>query len=153
MLESARTFLTSLLPWHATFNVAALLFVVAYVSAQVMFCVSLRRLAMSIPGPLRMCNPIGLWVLAIPGLGAVASFAVLRHVFDAATAATDAHRIAPPRGVARAFAVAYGVSRLLILVPGMLLPALLIQSAAATGFVLRLRAVADSLRTPELSVA
>ena len=153
MLESVRSFLISLLPWHSTFSVGALGFVFAYVLAQVMFCLALRRLAMSIPGPLRMCSPIGLWVLVIPGVGALASFTVLRHVFDAATAATDAHHIAPPRGVARAFAVAYGVSRLLILVPGMLVPALLLQTAAATGFVLRLKSVADSLRTPELSVA
>ncbi len=153
MLESIRSFLISLLPWQPTFNVGALLFVVAYMLAQVMFCISLRRLAMSIPGPLRMCNPIGLWLLVVPGIGAVASFAVLRHVFDAATAATTAHHIAPPRAAARAFAVGYGVSRLLILVPGLLLPALLLQSVAATAFVLRLRSVAESLRTPELSVA
>ena len=153
MLESVRSFLISLLPWHSTFSVGALGFVFAYVLAQVMFCLSLRRLAMSIPGPLRMCNPIGLWVLAIPGVGALASFAVLRHVFDAATAATDAHHIAPPRGVARAFAVAYGVSRLLILVPGMAQMAVLLQCAAAAGFLVRLASVARSLRTPDVAVA
>ena len=153
MFDHARAFLTSLLPWQPTFDAGALVLVVIYVLAQVMFCLSLRRLAMSIPGPMRMCNPLGLWVLAVPGLGALASFGVLRHVWDAAGAATVAHLVAPPRGVARGFAVAYGLSRLLILVPGMLLPALLIQSAAATGFLLRLSSVAKSLRTPDVAIA
>jgi hypothetical protein len=153
MIASAWTFLLSLLPWHRAFDAGALAFTVAYVLAQVLFCVSLRRLAMVIPGPERMCNPIGLWVLAIPLLGALASFAVLRRVWDAATAATVAHHVAPPRGVARGFAITYGLSRLLILVPGMLIPALLLQSASATGFLLRLTSVARSLRTPDVAVA
>ena len=100
-----------------------------------------------------MCNPLGLWVLAIPGFGALASFGVLRQVWDAATAATSAHHVAPPRGVARGFAITYGISRLLILMPGMLIPALLLQSASATGFLLRLTAVARSLRTQDVAVA
>jgi hypothetical protein len=153
MIESLRTLLLSLLPWHQSFDAGALVFVTAYVVAQAMFCVTLRRLAMAIPGPLRMCNPLGLWVLAIPGIGALASFGVLRHVWDAATAATDAHHVAPPRGVARGFAIGYGLSRVLILVPGLLMPALLLQSACATGFVLRLTGVARSLRTQDVAVA
>ena len=104
MLDAAKSFAISLLPWQSTFNAGALVFVVMYVMAQVLFCLSLRRLAMAIPGPTRMCNPLGLWVLAIPGAGALASFGVLRHVWDAATAATEAHHVAPPRGVARGFA-------------------------------------------------
>ncbi len=153
MLDGLRSFATSLLPWQPVFNAGALVLVVAYVSAQLLFCFSLRRLAMVIPGPQRMCNPLGLWVLAIPGFGALASFGVLRHVWDAATAATHAHHVAPPRGVARGFAVMYGVSRLLILVPGMLIPALLLQSASATGFLLRLTSVARSLRTRDFATA
>jgi hypothetical protein len=153
MIDHVRAFLTSLLPWHPAFEAGALALVVIYVLAQVLFCLSLRRLAMAIPGPMRMCNPLGLWVLAVPGIGALASFGVLRHVWDAAGAATAAHQVAPPRGVARGFAVVYGVSRLLILVPGMLLPALLLQSAAATGFLLRLTSVAKSLRTPDVAIA
>jgi hypothetical protein len=153
MIESVRAFLLALMPWHQTFNASALAFVVAYMLAQVLFCLSLRRLAMAIPGPERMCNPLGLWVLVIPGAGALASFQVLRHVWDAATAATLAHHVAPPRGMARGFAVLYGVSRFLILVPGMLVPALLLQSAAATGFLLRLHGVARSLRTPDIRTA
>lgn len=153
MIESAWNFVISLLPWRPTFDAAALAFTMMYVAAQVMFCLSLRRLAMAIPGPQRMCSPLGLWVLVIPGFGALASFGVLRHVWDAATAATSAHHVAPPRGVARGFAITYGISRLLILVPGMLLPALLLQSASATGFLLRLTAVARSLRTQDVAVA
>lgn len=153
MFDHARAFVVSLAPWHSTFDVAALVLVVMYVLAQVMFCLSLRRMAMAIPGPTRMCNPLGLWVLIIPGIGALASFSVLRHVWDAATAATAAHHVAPPRGVARGFAIMYGVSRLLIVVPGMLIPALLLQSASATGFLLRLTSVAKSLRTPDVAVA
>ncbi len=153
MLDHARTFLTSLLPWQPAFDAGVLVFVVLYVLAQILFCLSLRRLAMAIPGPMRMCNPLGLWVLIVPGAGALASFGLLRHVWDAATAATDAHRVAPPRGVARGFAVVYGLSRLLILVPGLLIPALLLQSAAATGFLLRLTSVAKSLRTADVAIA
>ncbi len=153
MIASAWSFLLSLLPWHRAFDASALAFTVVYILAQLSFCVALRRLAMAIPGPERMCNPLGLWVLAIPGFGALASFAVLRGVWDAATAATLAHHVAPPRGVARGFAITYGISRLLILVPGMLIPALLLQSAAATGFLLRLTSVARSLRTPDVAVA
>lgn len=153
MLEYASAFLTSLLPWRPTFDAGALLLVVMYVLAQLLFCLSLRRLAMAIPGPMRMCNPLGLWILVVPGAGALASFGLLRHVWDAATAATAAHQVAPPRGVARGFAVAYGLSRLLILVPGLVVPALLLQSAAATGFLLRLTSVAKSLRTPDVAVA
>ena len=153
MIASAWSFLLSLLPWHRSFDASALAFTVVYILAQLSFCVALRRLAMAIPGPERMCNPLGLWVLAIPGFGALASFAVLRGVWDAATAATLAHHVAPPRGVARGFAITYGISRLLILVPGMLIPALLLQSAAATGFLLRLTSVARSLRTPDVAVA
>lgn len=153
MIASAWSFLLSLLPWHRSFDASALAFTVVYILAQLSFCVALRRLAMAIPGPERMCNPLGLWVLAIPGFGALASFAVLRGVWDAATAATLAHHVAPPRGVARGFAITYGISRLLILVPGMLIPALLLQSASATGFLLRLTSVARSLRTPDVAVA
>ncbi len=153
MISVARDFLFSLNPWHATFNAPVLAMVIAYVLAQALFCVSLRRLAMAIPGPERMCSPLGIWVLVIPGIGALASFAILRQVWDAATAATHAHAMAPPRAVARGFAIAYGVSRLLILIPGWQVPALLIQSAAATGFLLRLTAVARSLRTPSVAVA
>jgi hypothetical protein len=153
MIASASSFLLSLLPWHQAFDVGALAFTCLYVAAQVMFCVALRRLAMAIPGPQRMCNPLGLWLLAVPVIGAVASFGILRHVWDAATAATHAHHVAPPRGVARGFAITYGFSRLLILVPGMLIPALVLQLAAATGFLLRLSSVARSLRTPDVAVA
>ncbi|MBC7841678.1 MAG: hypothetical protein H7099_05175 [Gemmatimonadaceae bacterium] len=153
MIDSAWTFLVSLLPWHRTFDAGALFFTLGYIGAQLLFCVSLRRLAMIIPGPERMCSPLGLWVLAIPGFGALASFAVLRQVWDAASAATAAHRVAPPRGVARGFAITYGVSRLLILLPGMLIPALLLQSVSATGFLLRLTSVARSLRTRDVAVA
>jgi hypothetical protein len=152
MAAAVREFVLSILPWHATFNAAVLLFVVAYLASQAMFCVALRRMAMHIPGPSRMCNPLGLWVLVVPGIGAVASFAILRHVWDAATAATDAHHVAPPRGVARVFGVLYGVSRLAIFVPGLLIPSLLMQSLAATGFLMRLGAVARSLRTPSVAV-
>ena len=153
MIASALSFLLSLLPWHRTFDVGALVFTLLYIGAQLMFCYSLRRLAMLIPGPNRMCSPMGLWALAIPVVGAVASFGVLRNVWDAATAATRAHDVAPPRGVARGFAITYGVSRLLILVPGLLIPALLLQSLSATGFLLRLTAVARSLRTPSVAVS
>ncbi|MES3032670.1 MAG: hypothetical protein V4813_01585 [Gemmatimonadota bacterium] len=153
MLEHVRTFALSLLPWQPTFDGVALGFVAAYGLAQVLFCLSLRRMAMVIPGPQRMCNPLGLWVLAIPVAGALASFGVLRHVWDAATAATAAHHLAPPRGEARAFAIGYGVSRLLILVPGMAMVAVLLQAAAAAGFLVRLASVARSLRTPDVAVA
>ena len=153
MIASAWSFLVSLLPWQRSFDAGALAFTVAYIVAQVCFCIALRRLAMVIPGPCRMCSPMGLWALAIPVIGAVASFGVLRNVWDAATAATHAHAMAPPRGVARGFAITYGVSRLLILVPGMVIPALLLQSVSAAGFLLRLSAVARSLRTPSVAVA
>lgn len=153
MIESAWTFVVSLLPWHRTFDAGALTFTVAYIAAQVFFCISLRRLAMLIPSPCRMCNPLGLWVLTIPVFGALASFVVLRQVWDTAVTATTAHHVPPPRSQARGFAIAYGVSRLLILVPGLLVPALLLQSASATGFLLRLTAVARSLRTPDVAVA
>lgn len=153
MFDHARAFLLSLLPWQPAFNAGALSFAVAYMLAQAVFCLALRRMAMAIPGPQRMCNPLGLWVLVIPGAGALASFGVLRHVWDAATAATTAHHMAPPRGVARAFAIGYGVSRLLILVPGMALVAVLLQCAAATGFMVRLASVARSLRTPDVAIA
>ncbi len=153
MIESAWNFLASLLPWHRTFDASALVFTLGYIGAQLLFCVSLRRLAMIIPGPQRMCNPLGLWVLAIPGFGALASFGVLRQVWDAASAATAAHHVTPPRGVARGFAITYGISRLMIFLPGMLIPALLLQSFSATGFLLRLTSVAKSLRTPDVAVA
>jgi hypothetical protein len=153
MIESAWNFVVSLLPWHRTFDAGALTFTVAYIVAQAFFCISLRRLAMLIPSSARMCNPLGLWVLAIPVVGALASFAVLRHVWDTAVAAMTAHHVSPPRSQARGFAIAYGVSRFLILVPGMLIPALLLQSISATGFLLRLTAVARSLRTPDVAVA
>ena len=153
MFDHARDFLLSLLPWQPAFDAGALGFAMAYMLAQVVFCLALRRMAMAIPGPQRMCNPLGLWVLVIPGAGALASFGVLRHVWDAATAATTAHHMAPPRGVARAFAIGYGVSRLLILVPGMALVAVLLQCAAATGFMVRLASVARSLRTPDVAIA
>jgi hypothetical protein len=153
MIASAWNFLVSLLPWHPTFDAGALVFTLAYMAAQAMFCVSLRRLAMLIPGPERMCNPLGLWVLVIPGAGALASLPLLRHVFDAAVAATAVHHVPPPRKEARLFAIAYAGSRALILVPGLLIPALLIQSLAATGFLLRLTTVARSLRTPDVAVA
>lgn len=153
LLDPARAFVLSLLPWQPTFDVSVLSFTVVYMLAQVVFCLALRRMAMAIPGPERMCSPLGLWVLVIPGAGALASFGVLRHVWEAATAATAAHHVAPPRQVARGFAIAYGVSRLLILVPGLLAPALLLQLAAATGFLLRLTSVAKSLRTQDVAVA
>jgi len=146
-------FLQALQPWHRSFDGSVLTFAVSYAMAQILFCLSLRRMAMAIPGPLRMCNPIGLWILVVPVAGALASFAVLRQVWDAATAATEAHHIKPPRGVARGFAITYGVSRLLILVPGMQVAALLIQCAAAAGFLVRLNAVARSLRTPDVAIA
>ena len=153
MFDHGRAFLLSLVPGQPSFDAGALGFAVAYVLAQVVFCLALRRMAMAIPGPQRMCNPLGLWVLVIPGAGALASFGVLRNVWDAATAATAAHRLAPPRGVARAFAICYGLSRLLILVPGMALVAVLLQCAAAAGFLVRLSSVARSLRTPDVAVA
>lgn len=153
MLESLRTFALSLLPWDASFNAAALVFVLAYVTSQLLFCVALRRMAMHIPGPERMCNPLGLWLLAVPVLGALASFGILRHVWDAATAAMQAHHAPPPRNVARLHAALYGASRLAILVPGLLLPGLVVQAIAATGFLLQLGAVAKSLRTPDVAVA
>jgi hypothetical protein len=153
MMSAAVRFAALLNPWHPAFDAIVLAMVLAYVLGQILFCVSLRRLAMAIPGPRRMCNPLGIWILAVPVIGALASFAVLRNVWDAATAATDAHHIPPPRGVARGFAIAYGVSRFLILVPGMIVPALLLQSATATGFLMRLASVARSLRTPDVAVA
>ena len=153
MADSLRDFALSLLPWHASFNVAALVFVVAYMASQAMFCLALRRMAMHIPGPERMCNPLGLWLLVVPGIGAIASFAILGHVWDAATAAIAAHHEQPPRSAARRYRVAYSVSRLLVFVPGLLLPALLVQSLAATGFLMRLGAVARQLRTPDIAVA
>lgn len=153
MLDSLRDFTTSVLPWHAAFDASALTFLALYIAGQAVFCLALRRLAMVIPGPCRMCNPLGLWVLIVPGFGALASFGVLKQVWDAATAATNAHHIPPPRGAARGFAVAYGLSRLLILVPGMAVPALLLQAAAAAGFLTRLTDVARSLRTPDIAVA
>jgi hypothetical protein len=143
----------SLVPWHASFDASFFAMVALYVLAQVAFCLALRRLAMSIPGPERMCNPLGLWVLAVPGVGALASFAVLRHVWHAATAALDAHHVTPPKGVARGFAIVYGVSRLMILVPGMVVPALALQACAAIGFLMRLTTVARSLRTPSIATA
>lgn len=153
MIESAWDFVISLLPWHRTFDAVALTFTAAYVIAQVCFCISLRRLAMLIPSSCRMCNPVGLWVLAIPVVGALASFGVLRQVWDSAVSALASHHVAPPRSRARGFAIAYGVSRLLILVPGLLIPALLLQSFSATAFLLRLSGVARSLRTPDVAVA
>jgi hypothetical protein len=153
MISTVVRFAAMLNPWHPAFDAVVLAMVVAYVLGHVLFSISLRRLAMAIPGPRRMCNPLGIWLLAVPVIGALASFAVLRDVWEAATAATDAHHIAPPRGVARGFAIAYGLSRLLILAPGMILPALLLQSVAATGFLLRLASVARSLRTPDVAVA
>ena len=153
LLEHAGHFVRSLLPWHSDFNASALAFTVAYMLAQVTFCLALRRMAMAIPGPQRMCSPIGLWVLVIPGAGALGSFGVLRHVWDAATAAASAHHVEPPRGVARGFALAYGVSRLLILVPGFAMPSLLLQICAAAGFLMQLSSVARSLRTPDIAVA
>ena len=151
-IDRLSQFVASLLPWSTTFDPGALLFAACYIAAQVLFCLALRRMAMVIPGPQRMCNPLGLWVLAMPLLGAASSFSVLRHVWEAATAATEAHHVPPPRNVARTFAVTYGVSRLLILVPGALIPALVTQVLAAAGFLLRLRAVARSLRTPDVAV-
>jgi hypothetical protein len=145
-------FLQALQPWHPSYNAGVLAFVVAYALAQISFCLALRRMAMAIPGPQRMCSPLGLWILVVPMAGALASFGVLRHVWDAATAATAAHHVEPPRGVARGFAVLYGVSRLLILVPGLHLAALLLQCAAAADFLVRLGAVARSLRTPDVAV-
>jgi len=153
MLSSAQHFLLSLLPWHPSFDGGALILTMAYIAAQICFCLALRRMAMAIPGPQRMCNPLGLWVLAIPGAGALASFGVLRHVWDAATAATSAHQLEPPRGVARGFAISYGISRLLILVPGLTVAALLLQIASAAGFLVRLGSVAKLLRTPDVAVA
>lgn len=153
LLDHAGHFVRSLLPWHTEFDAVVLAFTGAYMFAQVAFCLALRRMAMAIPGPERMCNPIGLWVLVIPGAGAIGSFGVLRHVWDAATAATSAHHVEPPRGVARGFAMAYGVSRLLILMPGFAIPSLLLQSCAAAGFLIRLSSVAKSLRTPDVAVA
>jgi hypothetical protein len=148
-----RTILLSLQPWHPLFDAGVLAFVVAYALAQVLFCLALRRMAMAIPGPQRMCSPLGLWLLVVPVAGAVASFGVLRQVWDAATAATAAHHVEPPRGVARGFAIVYGMSRLLILLPGFHVAALLIQGAAAAGFLVRLASVARSLRTPDVAVA
>jgi hypothetical protein len=148
-----REFILSLQPWHPSFDPGALAFVLAYAAAQVLFCLALRRMAMAIPGPQRMCSPLGLWILVVPVAGAVASFGVLRHVWDAATAATAAHHVEPPRGVARGFAMVYGASRLLILLPGFHVAALLIQCAAAAGFLVRLASVARSLRTPDVAIA
>ncbi|HYW49403.1 MAG TPA: hypothetical protein VE861_02290 [Gemmatimonadaceae bacterium] len=153
MFDHLQALVLSLLPWHRSFDATTLGFAALYVALQVIFCLSLRRMAMAIPGPLRMCSPIGLWVLVIPGVGALASFGVLRHVWDAATAATTVHHVTPPRGVARGFAMTYGFSRLLILLPGMLVPALVIQGAAAAGFLVRLASVARSLRTPDVAIA
>ena len=153
MFASSRDFFLSLLPWQPTFSGRALGFLALYVLAQTLFCLLLRRKAMAIPGPQRMCSPLGLWALVIPGVGAFASFGLLRHVWDAATAAADSHHIAPPRSVARAFAIVYGLSRLLMLWPGMQLPALTIQLAAAVGFLMQLDMVARSLRTPDVAVA
>ena len=153
MLDHLHAFVRSLLPWHPTFDAGMLMLVAGYVALQGVFCFALRRMAMVIPGPMRMCSPLGLWVLAIPGVGALASFGALRQVWDAATAAVDAHHVAPPRGVARGFAVTYAASRLLILIPGMVIPALLLQCAGAVGFLVRLSGVARSLRTPDVAVA
>ncbi len=148
-----REFLLSLQPWHPTFDAGVLTFVLVYALAQVLFCLALRRLAMAIPGPQRMCSPLGLWILVVPVAGALSSFGVLRHVWDAATAAVEAHHVEPPRGAARGFAIVYGVSRLLILLPGFHVAALMIQCAAAAGFLVRLASVARSLRTPDVAVA
>ena len=74
-------------------------------------------------------------IISISSLRAkIASFAVLRQVWVATTAAREAHHLAPPNGIARAWAVTYGMSRLLILVPGFAMVALLLQFIAATGF-------------------
>lgn len=148
-----REFLLSLQPWQPTFDGGVLAFTLVYALAQVVFCLALRRMAMAIPGPQRMCSPLGLWILVVPVAGAIASFGLLRHVWDAATAATEAHQVEPPRGVARGFAMIYGASRLLILLPGFHIAALLIQCAAAAGFLVRLASVARSLRTPDVAVA
>lgn len=145
-------FLSSLLPWRAEFSAPTLLLVIGYVLAQVLFCVSLRRLAMHIPGPERMCSPIGLWVLAIPVVGGLASFGVLRHIREAAKAATDVHHLQPAPMIPRSWELLYGASRLLILVPGLLVPAILIESVAGWGFLLKLGEVARSLRTPDVAV-
>ena len=153
VIDRAIHFGATLLPWDQNFSRGALVFVVCYGAAHVLFCVALRRLAMAIPGPQRMCSPLGLWVLAVPVAGAAASFGALRHVWDAAAAATESHHVPPPRSEARLLALLYGTSRLLILVPGMLVPALVAQAAAAAGFLFRLRAVARSLRTPDVAVA
>lgn len=153
MPDHLHAFAQSLLPWHPSFDAGTLLLVAGYVVLHATFCFALRRMAMVIPGPQRMCSPLGLWVLAVPGVGALASFGALRHVWDAAAAAVDAHRVAPPRGVARGFAVTYATGRLLILIPGMVVPALLLQCAGATGFLVRLSGVARSLRTPDVAIA
>lgn len=153
MPDHVQGFLLSLQPWQPTFDAGVLAFTLCYALAQVTFCLALRRMAMAIPGPQRMCNPIGLWILVVPVAGAVASFGVLRHVWEAATAAIEAHHVEPPRGVARGFAMVYGASRLLILVPGFHVAALLIQCAAAAGFLVRLGSVARSLRTPDVAIA
>ena len=152
MLSHLRDFVESALPWAPTFNPAVLLFVALYVSAQLGFCVALRRAAMHIPGPARMCNPLGLWILAVPGLGALASLGVLRHVREAARAATDEHHLAAAPVFPVGIELAYACSRLLILVPGALLPALAMQAASAAAFLFRLGHVARALRTPDVAV-
>jgi hypothetical protein len=150
MVEHALWQIGGFLPWHEAFDGSLLALLVVYVCGQIVFCLGLRRVAMAIPGPERMCNPLGLWVLAVPGVGALASFGVLRQIWHAAIAALDAHHVPPPDGVARGFAVAYGGARLLMLVPGMVVPALALQLCAAVGFLLRLQRVARLLRTPDV---
>jgi hypothetical protein len=153
MLERLLTLGSALLPWRDTFDTTVFALCVGYVLAQLLFCLSLRRMAMAIPGPERMCNPLGLWVLAVPFVGALSSFGVLRHVWHAAIAALDAHHVAPPTGIARGFAMTYGIARWLILVPDLLMPALLLQLCAAIGFLMRLNTVAKRLRTPDITTA
>lgn len=125
----------------------------AYVAAHAAFAVAVRRRAMECIGSCRFCHPVRWFLLPIPVVGAVAALTGIPHMWEAAERDLAEHGLPAPPRTGYAYGIAYAVGRLLLLVPGAALLALVLQLAGAIGFLAHLRQVADRLHTPEVAIA
>jgi hypothetical protein len=124
-----------------------------YVAAHVAFTVAVRRQAMSITGSCRFCHPWRWLLLPLPVVGALAALTGIPRMWGAAAADLAEHGLPAPSSTGLGGGLAYAIGRLLLLLPGAQLLALLLQLGGAVVFLAELHRVAAALHTREVAVA
>jgi hypothetical protein len=127
--------------------------IAGYLAAHLAFTVAVRRRAMAITGSCRFCHPWRWLLLPLPVVGALAALTGIPRMWRAAAADLAEHGLAAPSATGLGGGLAYACGRLLLLVPGAQLLALLLQIGGALVFLAELDRVATALHTREVAIA